>query len=205
MRSFKAERLSHMVHYLIENQPNRAADCYASFRNRFPIVVTRDFKKARDWIKSCARANETKGLIASSGGIRLKPEGIFVKNKISAADWFLNESDDVRSCHFLEDVATEFDIQGLELDWCLIGWDADLRYASGRFEHWKFTGTNWKRRNREEQKRYLENAYRVLLTRARQGMVIFVPYGESEDATRNPQCYDETYEYLTSCGLKTLE
>lgn len=205
MRSFKAERLSHMVHYLIENEPNRAATCYATFRNRFPIVVTRNIKQARAWIKDRARANETKGVIASSGGARLKPDGIFVKNKISAADWFLNDPDDVRSCHFLEDVATEFDIQGLELDWCLIGWDADYRYIGGVFEHWKFTGSSWKQRNRSEQKRYLENAYRVLLTRARQGMAIFIPLGEPADPTRPPRYYDETYEYLISCGVAALE
>lgn len=145
------------------------------------------------------------GVIASSGGARLKPDGIFVKNKISAADWFLNDPDDVRSCHFLEDVATEFDIQGLELDWCLIGWDADYRYIGGVFEHWKFTGSSWKQRNRSEQKRYLENAYRVLLTRARQGMAIFIPLGEPADPTRPPRYYDETYEYLISCGVAALE
>lgn len=128
-----------------------------------------------------------------------------MKNKISAADWFLNEPDDVRSCHFLEDVATEFDIQGLELDWCLIGWDADYRYIGGAFEHWKFTGSSWKQRNRPEQKRYLENAYRVLLTRARQGMVIFVPVGDPEDPTRPPQYYDDTYDYLVGCGTTVLE
>lgn len=127
-----------------------------------------------------------------------------MKNKISAADWFLNEPDDVRSCHFLEDVATEFDIQGLELDWCLIGWDADYRYIGGAFEHWKFTGSSWKQRNRPEQKRYLENAYRVLLTRARQGMVIFVPVGDPEDPTRPPQYYDDTYD-LVGCGATVLE
>ena len=205
MRSFKAERLSHMVHYLIENQPDCAAACYASFKNRFPIVVTRDIKKARLWIMDRARANETKGMIASSGGARLKPDGIFVKNKISAADWFLNEPDDVRSCHFLEDVATEFDIQGLELDWCLIGWDADYRYTGGAFEHWRFTGSSWKQRKRTEQKRYLENAYRVLLTRARQGMIIFVPFGDAEDRTRLRKYYCETYQYLVRCGLTILK
>jgi hypothetical protein len=205
MRSFKAERLSHMVHYLIENQPDRAADCLASFCDRFPIVVTRDIKKARLWIKDHARANETKGIIASSGGARLKPDGVFVKNKISASDWFLNTPDDVRSCHFLEDVATEFDIQGLELDWCLIGWDADYRYIAGAFEHWRFTGSSWKQRNRPEQKRYLENAYRVLLTRARQGMAIFVPPGDPHDLTRSPRYYDETYKYLIACGTTALD
>lgn len=205
MRAFKAERLSHMAHYIIENRPDRAAACYASFCDRFPIVITRDIKKARAWIKNRARANETKGVIASSGGARLKPDGLFVKNKISAADWFLNEPEDVHSCHFLEDVGTEFDIQGLELDWCLIGWDADYRYTGIAFEHWRFTGSSWKQRNRFEQKRFLENAYRVLLTRARQGIVIFIPQGDPNNPTRLPQYYDETFAYLVRCGLKVLQ
>jgi DUF2075 family protein len=210
MRSFRAEKLSHMVHYLIHNQPTKARACYQEFKHKFPIKITRNLATAKAWIKQQARANETKGMIASSGAIRLKPEGIFVKNRLSAADWFLNPQDDIRSCHFLEDVATEFDIQGLELDWCLLGWDADYRYhktdgtQDGQFEHWKFTGTSWKRRQQEEQQRYLENAYRVLLTRARQGMVIFVPQGDAEDATRLPEYLDGTFEYLLSCGVEVL-
>lgn len=204
MRSFRAEKLSHMVHYLIHNQPETAAACYQEFKHKFPIKITRDLRKANTWIKSQARANETKGLIASSGAIRLKPEGIFVKNRLSAADWFLNDQEDVRSCHFLEDVATEFDIQGLELDWCLIGWDADYRYQNGEFEHWKFTGTTWKRRQQEEQKRFLENAYRVLLSRARQGMVIFIPHGDENDVTRLPIFLNETFDYLVRCGIDAL-
>ncbi|MES2047017.1 MAG: DUF2075 domain-containing protein [Pseudomonadota bacterium] len=210
MRSFRAEKLSHMVHYLIHNQPAKAQACYQTFKHKFPIKITRDLASAKAWIKAQARANETKGMIASSGAIRLKPEGIFVKNRLTAADWFLNPQDDIRSCHFLEDVATEFDIQGLELDWCLIGWDADYRYQKtdgkqdGQFEHWKFTGTSWKRRQQEEQQRYLENAYRVLLTRARQGMVIFVPQGDAEDATRLPEYLNGTLEYLLACGVEVL-
>jgi DUF2075 family protein len=210
MRSFRAEKLSHMVHYLIHNQPAKAQACYQEFKHKFPIKITRDLATAKAWIKAQARANETKGMIASSGAIRLKPEGIFVKNRLTAADWFLNPQDDIRSCHFLEDVAIEFDIQGLELDWCLIGWDADYRYQKTdgkqdcQFEHWKFTGTSWKRRQQEEQQRYLENAYRVLLTRARQGMVIFVPQGDAEDATRLPEYLDGTFEYLVGCGVEVL-
>ncbi|MCU6434202.1 DUF2075 domain-containing protein [Undibacterium sp. Jales W-56] len=210
MRSFRAEKLSHMVHYLIHNQPTKAQACYQEFKHNFPIKITRDLARAKAWIKAQARANETKGMIASSGAIRLKAEGIFVKNRLTTADWFLNSQDDIRSCHFLEDVATEFDIQGLELDWCLVGWDADYRYQKthskqdGQFEHWKFTGTNWKRRLQEEQQRYLENAYRVLLTRARQGMVIFVPQGEAEDATRLPEYLNGTFEYLVGCGVEVL-
>lgn len=204
MRSFRAEKLSHMIHYVIHNHAEAAAACYQQFKHKFPIKITRNLNQAKVWIRTQARANETKGLIASSGAIRLKPEGIFVKNRLSAADWFLNDQEDIRSCHFLEDVATEFDIQGLELDWCLVGWDADYRYQNGQFEHWKFTGTTWKQRHQEEQKRYLENAYRVLLTRARQGMVIFIPYGDDSDATRQSGFLDGTFSYLLSCGLEVL-
>lgn len=205
MRSFRAEKLSHFVHYLIHNQPEDAAACYGAFRDKFPIAITRDLAKARAWIRERARANETKGVIASSGGSRLKPDGIFVKNKITAADWFLNEQDDVRSCHYLEDVATEFDVQGLELDWCLVAWDADFRNVAGQFEHWKFIGSRWQRRMLSEHKRYLENSYRVLLTRARQGMIIYLPRGDVVDWTREPSFYDGTYEYLQACGVHALD
>jgi DUF2075 family protein len=204
MRSFRAENLSHMIHYVIHNQAEEATACYKQFKHKFSIKITRNLQQAKAWIRGQARANETKGLIASSGAARLKAKGVFVKNSLSAADWFLNEQEDVRSCHFLEDVATEFDIQGLELDWCLVGWDADYRYRNGKFEHWKFTGTTWKQRHQEEQKRYLENTYRVLLTRARQGMVIFIPEGDDSDSTRQVAFLDGTFSYLLSCGVESL-
>jgi len=204
MRSFRAEKLSHMIHYLIHNDATSAKAHCLEFKDRFPIKITRNLELAKNWIKQQARGNQTKGTIASSGAIRLKPEGIYVKNRLSAPDWFLNDQDDVRSCHFLEDVATEFDIQGLELDWSLVGWDADYRYVNGRFEHWKFTGATWKQRQQDIQKRYLENAYRVLLTRARQGMVIFLPHGNVDDATRKHEFFDSTFDYLVSCGVEVL-
>ncbi|HRH05218.1 MAG TPA: DUF2075 domain-containing protein [Burkholderiaceae bacterium] len=204
MRSFRAEKLSHMIHYLIHNQADLAKAHCLAFKDRFPIKITRDLELAKNWIQKQSRGNQTKGVIASSGAIRLKPEGIYVKNRISAPDWFLNDQEDVRSCHYLEDVATEFDIQGLELDWCLVGWDADYRYVDGKFEHWKFTGTTWKQRQQDIQKRYLENAYRVLLTRARQGMVIFMPVGNEDDNTRLPKFYNDTFDYLVSCGAEVL-
>lgn len=201
MRSFRAESLSDMIHHLIHNAPAKASAIYENIKKQFPVMVTRNLDDAKAWIRSKARANDTKGVIASSGGLRLKPEGLFVKNQIAQADWFLNDCDDVRSCHYLEDVATEFDIQGLELDWCLVAWDADYRYQNGAFEHWRFTGTSWKRRTREEHQRYLQNAYRVLLTRARQGMIIFVPEGDANDHTRRPEFLDHTFNYLLSCGV----
>lgn len=204
MRSFRAEKLSHMVHHLIANDAVTASRCYESFKERFPIKITRDLSVARIWLRNKSLGNQTKGVIASSGALRLKPEGLFVKNTVNAADWFLNSPDDVRSGHYLEDVATEFDIQGLELDWCLMAWDADFRYQLGKFEHWKFKGTKWQQRGQLDTQRYLENAYRVLLTRARQGIVIFIPHGNVDDPTRHPDFYDGTYDYLVACGIEPI-
>jgi len=204
MRSFKAAKLSHMIHHIIANDSIEASKYYQQFKDKFSIKITRNLKQAKQWIRNQARGNETKGLIASSGAVRLKPEGLFVKNRLSAAYYFLNTPEDIRSCHFLEDVATEFDIQGLELDWCLVSWDADLRYIKGKFEHWEFKGTKWNRRNKEEKKQYLENAYRVLLTRARQGMIIYIPTGDDNDVTRKPEFYDETFDYLLRCGIEVI-
>lgn len=143
-------------------------------------------------------------MIASSGAKRLKAEGIFVDGEVIAENWFLNDVDDVRSSHFLEDAATEFIVQGLELDWCLVGWDADYRHNGETFEHWSFKGSRWMRVKQDQKQRYLENAYRVLLTRARQGMVIYLPLGNQEDATRLTEFYDNTYMYLKKCGVTDL-
>jgi len=204
MRSFRAENLSKMIHYLIKGDHKSANKIHKSIQEVYPIVLTRSLSTAKNWIKGKVRANETKGLIASSGAIRLKPEGVFVKNRFNAKEWFLNDDADIRSCHYLEDAATEFDIQGLELDWCLVAWDADYRYTNNKFEHWKFVGAKWQQRHKEADKRYLENAYRVLLTRARQGFVIFIPHGDDLDNTRVKSYYNETFQYLKKCGIKTI-
>ncbi len=204
MRSFRSENLSKMIHYLVKGDNRKSKSIHDNLHNIYPIVVTRCLSTAKKWIQDQARANETKGLIASSGAIRLKPEGVFVKNRFNPKEWFLNDDTDIRSCHYLEDAATEFDIQGLELDWCLVAWDADYRYINNKFEHWKFVGTKWQQRHKEADKRYLENAYRVLLTRARQGFVIFIPQGDDMDNTRIKSYYDATFEYLKKCGIKSI-
>lgn len=204
MRSFRAERLSHFVHYLIHNQAKNAKDEYQQIADRYPLFITRDLTKAKAWIKNKIKGLESSGLIASSGAKRLKASGIFVDNDIIAENWFLNDFEDVRSSHFLEDAATEFLIQGLELDWCIVAWDADYRNNGELFEHWSFKGSRWMKVRQDEKQRYLENAYRVLLTRARQGMVIYVPIGDTKDTTRSPDFYDNTYRYLQLCGLHEL-
>jgi len=151
-----------------------------------------------------ARGSERFGLVVSSHAQRLKPHAIDVRSPIDPVHWFLDGKDDVRSSYFLEDAATEFQVQGLELDWAAVVWDADFRYRDDGWDYLSFSGSKWKRVQKIELKNYLKNAYRVLLTRARQGMVIVVPHGCSDDATRLPSFYDRTYRYLSNIGFSEL-
>ena len=204
IRSFRAETLSHFVGSVLDNKPNDAARQFSEIANRYPIVVTRNLSTAKEWLRSQARGSERYGVLASSGGRRLRPEGIEVRQKIDPAAWFLNDSLDVRSSYYCEEAATEFDVQGLELDWAVVGWDADLRYCQSDWQYWDFKGTRWQQVRSLEPRVYLKNTYRVLLTRARQGMAIFVPSGDANDPTRPTSFYDETFDYLLRCGLPAL-
>src|SRR5208282_3681812 len=163
-------------------------------RAQYPILVTRDLRKAKLWLKEQARGSERYGIVVSSQAERLKPHAIDVKTPVDPIHWFLDGKEDVRSSYYLEDVATEFHVQGLELDWACVTWDADFRYSDNGWEHWSFCGDRWNRIKKPERQIYLKNAYRVLLTRARQGMVIVVPPGDSVYKTRNPTYYDSTFE-----------
>lgn len=203
IRSFRAEKLSDFVSAVVDGDACAANDIYKDL-DKYPIFITRDLNKAKAWLRDMGRGTERIGLLASSGGIRLKPEGVHVKNKIDPAHWFLNGKEDIRSSYFLEDTATEFDIQGLELDWSGLCWDADFRMEDGNWSFYNFKGTKWQNVNNNYRRVYLANAYRVLLTRARQGMVIFVPYGNEDDHTRLPKFYDETYQFLLACGICEL-
>jgi hypothetical protein len=201
IRSFRAEALSNFVGHVVDNKPDQARSTFLEIADKYPIRLTRDLGEARSWLKSKARGSERYGLIASSGANRLRPDGIWIKSKVDAPVWFLNDKMDVRSSYYLEEAASEFDIQGLELDWVCVGWDADFRRVNGEWEHFSFRGTKWQRVNAADRQLYLKNAYRVLLTRARQGMVIFVPPGDPTDPTRSTQIYDRIYEYLKLCGI----
>ncbi|WP_298331557.1 DUF2075 domain-containing protein [Asticcacaulis sp.] len=203
MRSFRAETLSGFVSHLLNGEAEAARAAFAQL-TAYPLVITRDLNAARRWLRSKARGTERYGLVASSGAHRLKPEGVHVKASIEPVNWFLNDREDVRSSWYLEDVATEFDVQGLELDWVGVCWDADYRYSEGGWQHHKFAGTKWRNVNDAFAQLYLKNAYRVILTRARQGMVIFVPKGDVDDPTRPPGFYDATYAFLKDCGLPAL-
>lgn len=201
MRSFRAEKLSAFVGHFLDGDADQARTALSDLNDRYPIAVTRNLEVARNWLRDHARGTERFGLIASSGGYRLRPEGVHVKAKIDPASWFLNDRFDVRSSYYLEEVATQFDVQGLELDWAGVCWDADLRRANGQWAHYSFKGTKWQNVNDATKQVYLMNAYRVLLTRARQGMVIFVPNGDLRDHTRPPSFYDAVYDYMLACGI----
>lgn len=204
LRSFRAENVSLLIKQLLDLEKDEARKTLASVSAKYPIVLTRDLAKAKRWLREQARGTERYGIVASSQAERLKPHAINVKFTIEPVHWFLDGPQDVRSSFYLEDVATEFDVQGLELDWSCVTWDADFRYTPDGWLHKSFCGDSWNRINKRERQVYQKNAYRVLLTRARQGMVIVVPNGDSDDPTRNPEFYDPTFEYLREIGFRTI-
>ncbi len=204
LRSFRSENLSKFVGYVIKGDSIKAADLL-SVMHDYPILVTRDLSKAKDKVRAMARGSERIGLVASSNAIRLKPDGVFVKNELDPAMWFLKDKTDIRSSFSLEDVATEFDIQGLEIDWACLCWDANFRIEDEEWQTYNFSGTKWQKVRNEDNIRYVANSYRVLMTRARQGLVIYVPPGNQQDETRLPEFYDGIYSFLKACGVVDLD
>jgi len=205
LRSFRSENVAGFVKALLDIDRDTATALYQKLHQDYPIYLTRDLDKAKAWIRAQAKGSERYGITASSGAIRLRGYGIWVQRKVNPATWFLNDSKDVRSSCFLEETATEFDIQGLELDWAIVCWDANFRFRDGAFEPWSFSGTKWQNMKQSEEKLYLKNTYRVLLTRARQGMIIFIPPGSDSDKTRAHSYYDGTYRYLKEIGIQEIE
>lgn len=204
MRSFRAESVSHFVRDVLALEVGSAKKILADIADRYPIVLTRDLANAKAWLKEKARGSERYGIVVSSQAERLRPHAIDVRVKTDPVRWFLDDKDDVRSSFYLEDVATEFQVQGLELDWACVVWDGDMRFSGKQWSHHEFRGSKWINIGKAERKRYLENAYRVLMTRARQGMVIVVPNGSDEDPTRAHQFYDPTFNYLRDIGIQVI-
>jgi hypothetical protein len=204
MRSFRAEHVSELVRQILDMEVAGARETRRRIENDYPIAITRDLVQARVWLRQQARGSERYGIIASSHAERLKPLALDVRTTVDPVHWFLSEKDDVRSSYYCEDVATEFQIQGLELDWACVAWDADFFPSGDDWVHREFRGNRWINVKKEERKRYLKNAYRVLLTRARQGMVIAVPPGDPADPTRKTEWYDSVWDYLKQVGFPEL-
>ncbi|SDG60888.1 DUF2075 domain-containing protein [Winogradskyella thalassocola] len=204
VRSFRSEQVSAFVHELLELNLDNTKKIYSEVKKSFPIFLTRDMEIAKNWLRKESKGTERTGLIASSGARRLKAIGYNVKNEISAPYWFLNSSEDIRSSYFHEDIATEFDIQGLEIDRTCLIWGANFHLNGDRWNYQNFKGSKWQNINQEVSKSYLKNTYRVLLTRARQGMIIFIPKGSDSDHTRPNKFYEGTYNYLKEIGIEEL-
>ena len=204
MRSFRAEALSDFIGHVVDNDAEAARAIYRRIADNYPIVLTRDLSAARRWLRQKARGTERFGLIASSGAQRLRPLGIHIKAAVDPPNWFLNPATDIRSAYFMEEVASEFDVQGLELDWAGVVWDGDFHHDGAAWVCQSFKGSKWQQVNDASRRLYLKNAYRVILTRARQGMVIVVPEGDPGDWTRPGEIYDRTFAFLQRCGLRLL-
>lgn len=219
LRSFRAENLSAFVHALLSFNPDAAA-LYDTIKAHYPIVLTRNMAKARAWLRKNTRGSQRSGVLVSKTAARFKPLAVDVlgQGDENAVHWFLMDKTDIRSSNYLEDAATEIQVQGLELDYTCVLWDADLRCENGSWRYFNFNGrTAWREESGQtesslERRKYMLNAYRVLLTRARIGMVICVPEGNSnktvdgfpEDATRLPEFYNGTYKYLKSIRLEEI-
>ena len=204
LRSFRSEKLALFVKCLLDEEIELARETYEELKKLYPVLITRKFDVAKNWVKKKARGTERYGLLASSEGKRLRAEGIWVPSEINHVGWFLNEKDNVDSSYYLEVAASEFKVQGLEIDYAVLAWDADLRYTSNGFDYFKFRGTKWNHVNQEQRQHYLKNAYRVLMTRARQGLIIYIPEGDEEDSSRLTEYYEGTYQYLKHIGIKEI-
>lgn len=222
-RSLRAESVSDFVKALLDGEKEKASRLYEDFKERFPIKLTRNIDVAKEWLRKYKKESKEKGysgkigMLMSSKAFRLRSFGFEIK-KVgeykNVGRWFLHEEEDTESSDFLEVALSEFFVQGLELDFTGVVWDADFRDVDG--DDWEyysgFNGYNWTGQkktakndmNLDSNQQYQKNAYRVLLTRARRGMVIVVPEGDPADATRPSTNYDSTYNYLKSIGLDTI-
>lgn len=209
MRSFRSEKVSIFVNQLLALQKEEAAATLKELEN-YPIVMTRSLETAKNWLRKHNRGSERMGILASSKAERLKAISINVRFKPDFVHWFLEDDSDIRSSNALEDTLTEFEVQGLEIDWSCVAWDADLRLNKNEklWQHYQLrSGTKWQNIHKPQNREYQINAYRVLLTRARQGMVIVVPYGDNgnpPDETRKPEWYDGIYNYLKEIGIEEI-
>ena len=219
LRSYRAEKLSAFVHALLSFDEN-ASTLYKEIKDKYPIKLTRDMSKARKWLRDKVRGTERTGVLVTKESARFKPLAVHIlpAGDENAVHWFLDDKSDVRSSNYLEDAATEIQVQGLELDYTCLLWDADMRYNNDKWNFYRFNGqTKWVEQkgdteSKQELMKYMLNAYRVLLTRARAGMVICVPEGNPnktvsgfwEDSTRLPEYYDGTYQYLKSLGIEEI-
>jgi hypothetical protein len=208
IRTYRAAKLSDWVALVLDGRAEEARDLATMNLTTYPIAITRDLLFAKKWLQLHCRGSRRMGIVLSSGGKRLRAEGLDPDMDREAGNkvpyWFLKDSDDVRSSSFLEVPCTEFEVQGLEVDWACIAWDQDLARMDNCWWFRSFKGTQWRDVRNIVEREYMLNKYRVIMTRAREGMIIYIPSGSDEDRTRNPSVYDEIFTYLVNCGINQI-
>ena len=203
-RSYRSTAVAQWVDHVLNGECEKAKVLTVEM-TQFPIVLTRSLERSRQWLRTKARGERRCGLVASSGARRLRPERVEVNVDFETPTWYLDGHHDVRSSNFLEIPATEFAIQGLELDWVGVCWDLDLRRTESGWKVNRFKGTRWTNVEADDHVQFAVNKYRVLLTRAREGIVIYVPRGDPTDCTRLPEWYDNITTFLFSCGVVSID
>lgn len=203
LRFYRNRDIEQWAHHVLSDQPAEASAIASRLLPSDTIWLTRELPIAKNWVRQNRVGDETAGMIASGQARRLASEGLFVDLKPDIANWILAPSGDIRSSNMLETVQNQYQIQGLEIDHALVCWDGDLRRVGNAWRSFKVSGADWQR---DEALEIAKNGYRVLLTRARKGMVLFVPSGDrsKEDLTRLPEIYDQIAAYLASCGARPL-
>ncbi len=205
MRFYRNKGVEEWAHAVLEDDHSEAERLASGLdKEKHTIWMTRDLEAAKRWAREKRVGEERVGLIASGQARRLAAEGLFVGLKPPIAHWMLAPTGDIRSSNMLEVVQNQYQVQGLELDYTVVCWDADLRRAEGTWSAFKISGTGWQR---DRAVHVAKNSYRVLLTRARKGMIIFVPRGDvsGEDVTRTPKYYEDVAEYLKNCGARSID
>lgn len=204
LRSFRSPLLSQWVAAVLDGNSEKAAN-FASNLGEYPIVIVRSLDLIRKWLKSVSRGERRYGLVASSGARRLRADGLGVTlnatDGSAIAQWYLNDRGDVRSSFALEVPANEYTTQGLELDFVGLCWGGDLIWTEDSWQYRQFRGNKWVNVNGDRQ-RFVTNSYRVMMTRGREGLAIWVPAGSNEDPTREPKLFDDTANFLLRCGAK---
>lgn len=204
-RQFRGKTIAGWTEALLRGDANECQRILAD-NPQYPIRLTRSRDAAKSWLEAMARGTERYGFVASSEGRRLRAEGLELPPARSKGveHWFLAPKGDVRSSFQLEVAATEFQIQGLELDWTCVCWGGDFLRVPRGWNLRTLSGTKWQNIGKSITRAYLVNSYRVLLTRARQGMILFVPTGNDQDPTRQCRPLDETAQFLMECGVLPL-
>jgi len=206
IRTPRAKNLSDFSEALLNNQPEKAKMALPRFDD-YPICITRSLQTAELYLLANRKRKERCGKLCSSNSKILGRISHSFDNIDTwhFANWMLDENgrDSSNSLTFS---ASEFNIQGLELDWGLLGWDMDMYYFKGKWNQQKMLTPKRFCESSDIVKKHILNTYRVLLTRARKGLIIYIPKtNDFEDPFNVSSYFDSTYEYLKSCGIKDID